>query len=168
MSPSCILAGPRPPGRTNKPRPSRCSGWHRHPLGLTENLTLYLSRYLHLVVDLQLESASDEHGHQTRTSRTAWRRSTVGELLDGMGTQPGQLPAYYRIQENRILKNGELRYYDHPKFGVLAKVTRVEDEEEDSGADRVTRLRFRVARPENPLQCVYRSPHRQQQLRKSP
>ena len=41
-------------------------------------------------------------------------------------------PVRYRIQENRILKNGELRYFDHPKFGVLAKVTRVEDEEEDA------------------------------------
>jgi hypothetical protein len=44
-----------------------------------------------------------------------------------VGVQP---PVYYRIQENRILKNGELRYFDHPKFGVLAKVTRVEEEEE--------------------------------------
>jgi hypothetical protein len=35
------------------------------------------------------------------------------------------------INENRILKNGELRYYDHPKFGVLAKVTRVEEDEEE-------------------------------------
>jgi len=36
----------------------------------------------------------------------------------------------YSIQENRILKNGELRYYDHPKFGVLAMVTRIEEEED--------------------------------------
>ncbi len=34
------------------------------------------------------------------------------------------------------MKNGELRYFDHPKFGVLAKVTRVEEpEEEDTGDD---------------------------------
>jgi hypothetical protein len=40
----------------------------------------------------------------------------------------------YRIQENRIVKNGEIRYFDHPKFGVIAKVTRVEvaeDSDED-------------------------------------
>ena len=32
------------------------------------------------------------------------------------------------------MKNGELRYFDHPKFGVLAQVSRVEEEEppEDS------------------------------------
>ena len=33
----------------------------------------------------------------------------------------------YRLQENRIVKNAETRYFDHPKFGVVAKVVRVED-----------------------------------------
>ena len=37
-------------------------------------------------------------------------------------------PVYYRISEDRILRNGEVRYYDHPKFGLLARVTRVEEE----------------------------------------
>ena len=35
---------------------------------------------------------------------------------------------FYRISEDRILRNGETRYYDHPKFGLLARVTRVEEE----------------------------------------
>jgi len=102
------------------------------PAGLDGELTLYLSRYLHLVVDLQLEASDDMVINQDEVEQLG--DITVGDLLNGMETQPGELPAYYRIQENRILKNGELRYYDHPKFGVLAKVTRVEDEEEDSGA----------------------------------
>ena len=41
-------------------------------------------------------------------------------------------PIFYRIQENRIIKNGEIRYFDHPKFGVIAKVTRIEEPEDDS------------------------------------
>jgi hypothetical protein len=51
--------------------------------------------------------------------------------LDGFGgiDEPG--PVRYRIKENRILRSGELRYFDHPKFGVLAKATRVEEEEEE-------------------------------------
>jgi len=102
------------------------------PAGLDGELTLYLSRYLHLVVDLQLEASDDMVINQDEVEQLG--DITVGDLLNGMETQPGELPAYYRIQENRILKNGELRYYDHPKFGVLAKVTRIEDEEEDSGA----------------------------------
>lgn len=75
----------------------------RPPPELDGSLTLYLNRFLHLVVDLQLEAPE----------RALTR------------------PVYYRIQEDRILRSGEIRYYDHPKFGVLATVTRVEDEEDD-------------------------------------
>ena len=35
------------------------------------------------------------------------------------------------ISEDRIFRNGELRYFDHPKFGVLAKITRVEESDEE-------------------------------------
>ena len=101
------------------------------PVGLDGELTLYLSRYLHLVVDLRLEASDDMVIKQDEVEQLG--DVTLGDLLNSMEAQPGELLAYYRIQENRILKNGELRYYDHPKFGVLAKVTRVEDEEEDSG-----------------------------------
>ena len=80
------------------------------PADLHGSLTLYLSRYLHLVVDLQLDNP-------------------VASPLDYSTIQPQRGPVRYIINENRILKNGELRYYDHPKFGVLAKVTRVEEEE---------------------------------------
>jgi len=101
------------------------------PEGLDGNLTLYLSRYLHLVVDLQLDAPAgvevvnlDEIVYQDETTTFSERRGYV----EG---QQQVLPLQYRIEENRILKNGELRYYDHPKFGVLAMVTRVEEEEED-------------------------------------
>lgn len=76
------------------------------PPELDGSLTLYLGRYLHLLVDLQLDAGAVE---------------------------PDGPHVYYRLQENRILKNGDLRYYDHPKFGVLAMVTRVEEDEEDPG-----------------------------------
>ena len=82
------------------------------PADLHGSLTLYLSRYLHLVVDLQLDNP-------------------VASPLDYSTIQPQRGPVRYVINENRILKNGELRYYDHPKFGVLAKVTRVEEEGEE-------------------------------------
>lgn len=72
------------------------------PAGLEGDLTLYLSRYLHLVVDLQ---------------------------LDAPPTSEPEVPIRYRIEEDRIFRNGDLRYYDHPKFGLLAKITRVEEPE---------------------------------------
>lgn len=85
------------------------------PNGLEGELTLYLSRYLHLAIKLQLdESIADE------------------PVDDGYGyydDSPISYPVRYRIDEDRIFRNGELRYFDHPKFGVLAKITRVEEEE---------------------------------------
>ena len=89
------------------------------PPDLDGTLTLYLSRYLHLVVDLQLRAPETP----AITQPTAAFRS-----VDAFGEEPA-LPTHYRIQESRILKNGELRYYDHPKFGVLARVDRVEANE---------------------------------------
>jgi hypothetical protein len=41
----------------------------------------------------------------------------------------------YRIQEDRIFRSGELRYFDHPKFGVLAKVSRVEEDDDVAAPD---------------------------------
>ena len=97
------------------------------PEGLDGALTLYLSRYLHLVVDLQLEAPRADDPPPEPVP-------AFGDYPafqdDGLFEEPGA--AYYRIQENRILRNGELRYYDHPKFGVLALVTRVEEEEEET------------------------------------
>ncbi len=100
------------------------------PEGLDGTLTLYLSRYLHLVVDLQLDAPQVVMVTRDEVERHGDAR-TVGELLGYMEDQGEPVPVRYEIQENRILKNGELRYYDHPKFGVLAMVTRVEEEEEE-------------------------------------
>ena len=50
----------------------------------------------------------------------------------GTGYEDVRVPAVqFRIQEDRIFKNGDLRYFDHPRFGVLAKITRVEEAEEE-------------------------------------
>jgi hypothetical protein len=99
------------------------------PAGLAGTFTLYLSRYLHLVIDLALDAPADfdvpivvdEPGFRFGDYRNSFDDDVEDELD----------PIRFRIQENRIVKNGELRYFDHPKFGVLAKITRVEEEEED-------------------------------------
>ena len=93
------------------------------PEGLSGSFTLYLSRYLHLVVDLALEVADDSEQEDV----------TYSDFRFQYDDEPGvrDMPVYYRIQENRIVKNGDIRYFDHPKFGVVARVTRVEKEEEE-------------------------------------
>jgi hypothetical protein len=41
----------------------------------------------------------------------------------------------YRITEDRIMRDGDIRYFDHPRFGMLARVTRVPDDGGPSAAD---------------------------------
>lgn len=93
-------------------RPQPLAYFARPPAELDGELTLYLSRYLHLVVDLELAGSSSSAGPRNFTNDPNWH-----------------YPLNYRINENRIIRNGELRYFDHPKFGVLAKTTRVEETE---------------------------------------
>jgi hypothetical protein len=96
------------------------------PAGLNGTVTLYLSRYLHLVVDLALDAPVEVIELPDEDSFFSYadaRRQYSGDL-----DAPPQ-PVRYRIQENRIVKNGELRYFDHPRFGVLARIARVEEPE---------------------------------------
>ena len=91
----------------------------RPPEDLDGTLTLYLGRFLHLVVDLQLGQPEPD------------RLDPPASGFNGFSTMPGNPvpPTFFRIQESRLMKNGELRYFDHPKFGVLARVSRIENEE---------------------------------------
>jgi hypothetical protein len=87
------------------------------PEGLEGDLSLYLSRYLHLGINLQLDAPVEEETEDAF-------------ILDDFGDSAVvTYPVRYRLEEDRIFRNGELRYFDHPKFGVLAKITRVEEEE---------------------------------------
>lgn len=83
----------------------------RPAAGFDGTFKLYLSRFLHLVVDLQLNAAT----------------SSPVDAVEPVG------PVRYRIEEDRIFRSGELRYFDHPKFGVLARITRFEETDEQPG-----------------------------------
>lgn len=105
------------------------------PEGLNGNFKLYLGRYLHLVVDLAMDAA-------TEVEEIAIVDESIFLFGDArpqyeFESEPDEGPVRYRLQENRIIKNGEIRYFDHPKFGVIAKVMRVE-KAEDSDENEVT------------------------------
>ena len=102
------------PDDVTDPRP--LDSFARPPGDLNGELELYLGRYLHLVVDLSLDAAGG------------------GGRFEDDGLL-GTAPIRYRIQEDRIFKSGEMRYFDHPKFGVLAKITRADGDEELLGFD---------------------------------
>ena len=98
------------------------------PERMSGSFKLYLSRYLHLVVDLTLDEL------HANGEPVAIDESTIVYSDNRFGTSYTDVPpdpVRFRIQEDRIFKNGDLRYFDHPKFGVLAKITRVEEPEEE-------------------------------------
>lgn len=121
------------------------------PPGLEGALTLYLSRYLHLVVDLELaadrdaedglgddfgDSFADDSTRIDDAVPTFSDRRLHSDWEDPFApSEPSYAPLVYSISENRIVRNGELRYYDHPKFGVIARIARIEAEEEEDGAE---------------------------------
>lgn len=101
------------------------------PLRLDGTVMLYLSRYLHFVVDISIERQEELPGYRDDRDAPYYgdRRSP---RRFGFGYQTRSVPIRYKISEDRIFRNGELRYFDHPKFGVLARVTRVEEEPPES------------------------------------
>jgi hypothetical protein len=110
-----------------------------HTLGavpdrLNGSVTLYLSRYLHLVIDLSLDATEENVGFVGNVDEPAFGFGDPRHQDDPYGFDiignPNEGIVRYRLQENRIVKNGEMRYFDHPKFGVVAKVTRIEEDPE--------------------------------------
>jgi hypothetical protein len=95
------------------------------PAGLEGTVSLSLSRFLHLGVDLAL--AADP----SRRPPAAAIPESTGARPDGRPVDDGNAVRYaplrYEISETRIMKSGETRYYDHPHFGVIARVTRIDD-----------------------------------------
>jgi len=116
----------RPEGET---RPIDLQSLAEPPEGLEGTFTLYLSRYLHLVVDLSLEQRPGlEDPFAIDDARPVFSDSRGGASFDE--AQPP--PVRFRISEDRIFKNGDLRYFDHPKFGVLARITRIEEPDDEN------------------------------------
>jgi len=96
------------------------------PLYLDGKVTLYLSRYLHLVMDLVIDAGDTVLEEPRRSQGRFYGDARTQNYFDqryGIATAPVR----YRIEEDRIFRSGEIRYYDHPKFGVVARITRVEE-----------------------------------------
>ena len=95
------------------------------PPGLDGTLMLYLGRYLHLVVDLTMDKDPPLAAPPEETSASVLtfgdaRIQNEYELIDLYGELLPP-PIRYRIFGDRIMKNGDIRYFDHPKFGVIAR-----------------------------------------------
>ena len=116
------------------------------PLSINGSLTLYLKNYLHLVVDLAMQKTTPGVDPVFATEPVQ-ADSRYGD--ERTGTDYGYVDqslqtTRFQITEDRIFRSGELRYYDHPKFGVLARINRVEEvieeESEDDPSNKPTML----------------------------
>ena len=112
------------------------------PEHLSGSFLLYLSRYLHLVVDLEFDAKLDEDlmaesAREFEAPIVRYDDTRANNDYDAISfdAEPAYGALSYQISENRLFKNGEMRYYDHPKFGVIAKVVRVEAEVEEDFPD---------------------------------
>lgn len=90
------------------------------PLAFKGDLKLYLGRFLHLVVDLSLTYRQPV----AEPAAPAEEPTMFGSIRS---RDLGMQQISFRISEDRIVRNGDQRYFDHPKFGLLTKLTRVED-----------------------------------------
>lgn len=78
----------------------------KSPEELDGTLRIYLSRYLHMDINLVYQEEMREGGFMGVTA-----------------ANPGKIA--YRINEQRRIKGQETHYIDHPKFGALLRLTPV-------------------------------------------
>ncbi len=83
------------PTAKSETKPIRISGSEARPGELDGAVTFHVSRFLHLDVDVRL-----------RATDTA-----------------AENPVVYRIRESRRVKSQETQYFDHPRFGLLVRLT---------------------------------------------
>ena len=97
------------------------------PIHIDGTLQLYLKNYLHLVVDLTREQQIATVQPAYRFERSSRDNPSSYGTDDYYVADPQTI--IYQSQEDRLFQSGQLRYYDHPKFGILARVNRVEEAE---------------------------------------
>lgn len=73
---------------------------------------LYVSRFLHLDIDLALRGSE---------ASQPIKQEPTSALAPTSATAPTGV-ALYRINEDRRVKSKEIHYFDHPKFGVVVYI----------------------------------------------
>lgn len=76
---------------------------------LEGTLTFHRGRYLHLDVDLQLTEMMPATSNDSYLSSVALQPATI-----------------YRLKETRRIKTSDTHYFDHPRFGVIAIVEKID------------------------------------------
>ena len=77
---------------------------HLAPTALNGDASLYVTRFLHLKLELELAKNSGGAGQSTDS-------------------------VVYRLNERRKMRSAELHFFDHPRFGALALISRTDQPE---------------------------------------
>ncbi len=102
-------------------------------LSLRGTITFYKERYLHMEVDLDLSAAAPEAMPSEADSVPTY--GDVFTPLEQAPRVPASAPAHH-LQESRRIRGVNPQYFDHPQFGVIALVSRVDvDEDREESAD---------------------------------
>jgi hypothetical protein len=115
----------QPARSTEAAKPYQITTQSGSPVELTGTVTLYKERYLHLALDLALESTSGDEVSEPAADIPA-------ERVFGLNTPVNEdkptehVSATHKLQQSRRIRLSTTHYFDHPMFGVIATVNRIE------------------------------------------
>jgi hypothetical protein len=87
---------------------------------LDGTVVFYMSRFLHVDVDLLLKDESDKKENSTPGAADV---QPIPASASGVDTGMNNQELVYRIDESRRIRSNQMNYFDHPKFGVLLQIT---------------------------------------------
>ena len=91
---------------------------------LDGTVVFYMSRFLHVDVDLLLKDESDQKVDMTAGVANA--KPVAGFAMSSSDATINNQQLVYRIDESRRIRSNQMNYFDHPKFGVLLIITPME------------------------------------------
>lgn len=96
---------------------------------VTGTIKLFKERYVHLKLDLQMASTSEQ---TIAPEAESW--PTFGDVFPT--PEPTQAPLQpetpaYELSESRRIRGENAQYFDHPQFGVIARISEIELEPEE-------------------------------------
>jgi len=116
----------QPAKSTDDAKPYRILSQPDAPVEITGTVTLYKERYLHLALDLALESIPAVEVFESETEIPPER--VFGRGMSAAEDEPAsQVSATHKLQQSRRIRVSNTHYFDHPLFGVIATVSKIEE-----------------------------------------
>lgn len=90
--------------------------------GISGSVTLYKDRFVHLSLNLEMTETQPE---VSEAAIEDWWREPISLSNDSPG-RADQKPLIFNLQESRRIRGSLLQYFDHPKFGLIARIKHIE------------------------------------------